>query len=112
MKSLTSEDFRRILKEPNAALTKQYTALLATENVSVEFTDEAVDKLAKVAWQINDKSENIGARRLATVMERLFETLSYDASDLGGKEIVIDESYVAKHFDEVIEDEDLTDYIL
>lgn len=112
LKSLTTEDFRRILKEPNAALTKQYTALLATENVSVEFTDDAVDKLAKVAWQINDKSENIGARRLATVMERLFESLSYEASDVGGKEIVIDEAYVSKHLDEVIEDEDLTDYIL
>jgi len=112
LKSLTTEDFRRILKEPNAALTKQYIALLATEKVSVEFTDEAIDKIAKIAWQINDKSENIGARRLATVMERLFESLSYEASDVGGKEIVIDEAYVSKHFDSVMEDEDLTDYIL
>ncbi len=112
LKPLSADDFRRILKEPNAALTKQYIALLATEKVDVEFTDEAIDKLARVAWQVNEKSENIGARRLATVMEKLFENLSYNASDEAGKKVVIDEQYVGKYLDEVIEDEDLTDYIL
>jgi ATP-dependent HslUV protease ATP-binding subunit HslU len=110
--ALSVEDFVRILTEPDASLTEQYAALLATENVGLEFTPEAVARIAQVAWQVNEKTENIGARRLHTVMERLLETLSYEAPDLEQRRVVIDADYVDEHLTELAGDEDLSRYIL
>lgn len=81
LEALSSHDFKRILTEPNASLTEQYRALMATESVNIEFTEEGIDALADAAWQVNERTENIGARRLHTVMERLMEELSYDATE-------------------------------
>jgi len=111
LSSLSADDFKRILTEPDAALTKQYVALMATENQEIEFTDDAVEKLAEVAWQVNESTENIGARRLHTVMEKLMEEISYSASDPGEK-LVIDSEYVDKQLGELAQDEDLTRFIL
>ena len=110
--SLTSEDFERILHDTSASLTKQYSALLATEGVQVEFTENGIKQIAKTAWQVNESTENIGARRLSTVMERLFDELSYNASDRSGSHVIIDEEFVSKHFTNITNDEDLTRYIL
>ena len=110
--ALSVEDFVRILTEPDASLTEQYLALLATEGVSLEFTEDAVARVAEVAWQVNEKTENIGARRLHTVMERLLETVSYDAPDLDRPSVVIDAAYVDRHLGELAGDEDLSRYIL
>jgi ATP-dependent HslUV protease ATP-binding subunit HslU len=112
LKALTNEDFERILHEPNAALTKQYQALLQTEDVHVEFTEDGIKAIAKIASQVNDKTENIGARRLATVMERLFDDLSFEASDRGGQSVVIDQKFVDQHFSDIVQQEDLSKYIL
>ena len=112
LNALTDQDFIRILTEPRASLTKQYTALLATEEVQLEFTTEAIAYLAKAAWNVNERTENIGARRLHTVMERLLESLSFDASDRSDKGIVIDQNYVSKQLQTLIKDEDLSRYIL
>lgn len=112
LKGLSIDDYERILKEPNAALTKQYKALLSTEGVNVDFTDEGIKKIAKMAWQVNEKTENIGARRLSTVMERLFDELSYEACDRQGDSVVVDEDYVNKNFADLAHDEDLSKYIL
>jgi ATP-dependent HslUV protease ATP-binding subunit HslU len=109
---LTGEDFERILKEPSAALTKQYQALLATEGVKVEFSADGIKQIADIAWQVNERSENIGARRLSTVMEKLFDELSYNACDRNGDSILIDKEFVEKHFVDIIQDEDLSQYIL
>jgi len=108
----TTEDFERILTEPKAALTKQYEALLATEGVKIEFTTEAVDRLAEIAFQVNERQENIGARRLHTVLERLLDTLSYEAPDRDGDSIAIDAAYVDKHLGQLVQDPDLSRYIL
>jgi len=110
--ALSKNDFVRILTEPKAALTKQYEALLATEGVKIEFTGEAVDRLAEIAFQVNERQENIGARRLHTVLERLLDTLSYEAPDRDGDSIAIDAAYVNKHLGELVQDPDLSRYIL
>ena len=112
LEALTVEDFVRILTETDAALTKQYQALLATEGVTLEFAADGVRRIAEVAWQVNEQTENIGARRLHTVMERLLETLSYEAADRGGETITVDAAYVDRHLSELVQDEDLSRYIL
>ncbi len=94
LEALTSDDFKRILTEPNASLTEQYKALMATESVNIEFTENGINKLADAAWQVNERTENIGARRLHTVMERLMEELSFDATEKSGDKLIIDEAYV------------------
>lgn len=110
--ALVADDFVRILTEPNASLTEQYTLLMATEGVNVSFTDDGVKRIAEIAFQVNDSTENIGARRLHTVMERLLETLSYEASEKNGESISINANYVNDHLNMLIEDEDLSRYIL
>jgi len=110
--ALVADDFVRILTEPDASLTEQYTLLMATEGVSVSFTPDGVKRIAEIAFQVNDTTENIGARRLHTVMERLLETLSYEASEKNGESISINADYVNDHLNELIEDEDLSRYIL
>jgi len=112
LRSLTTEDFVRILTEPDASLTSQYKALIATEEVDLEFTDSGVRRLAEVAFQVNENTENIGARRLHTVMERLLETVSFDASDKSGSSVQINAGYVDDHLAELSQDEDLSRYIL
>ena len=110
--ALTTEDFIRILTEPDASLTEQYSALMNTEGADVNFTKDAVERIAQVAFEVNERTENIGARRLHTVMERLLEDISFTAPDIGDKTINIDAAYVDKHLGELIKDEDLTRYIL
>ena len=112
LQALTTEDFERILTEPNASVTVQYKALMATEGVNIEFTDDGIKRIAQAAWQVNETTENIGARRLHTVLERLMEDISYDASDLNGQSITIDADYVGKHLDALVADEDLSRFIL
>ncbi len=112
LKSLTTDDFVRILTEPDASLTLQYRALLETEDVTVEFVESGVRRLAEVAFQVNENTENIGARRLHTVMERLLETISFEASDKGGSHLQINAGYVDEHLAELSKDEDLSRYIL
>jgi len=102
----------RILKEPDASLSEQYTALLATEGVELTFTDEAIRRLAEIAWQVNENTENIGARRLHTVMERLLENLSFSAGDGVEGVLEIDAAYVDEHLTELAQDDDLARYIL
>jgi ATP-dependent HslUV protease ATP-binding subunit HslU len=112
---LTAKDFERILEEPNASLTEQYQALLGTEDLKVTFSKDGIEKIAEIAWQVNERTENIGARRLHTVMERLLETVSFSASDLAvgsNKNLVIDRAYVEEQLDELAKDEDLSRYIL
>jgi ATP-dependent HslUV protease ATP-binding subunit HslU len=110
--ALTTKEFVRILTEPDASLTRQYAALMQTEGVGIEFTDDGVHRIAEVAWQVNERTENIGARRLHTVMERLMEQVSYDASDKSGNTLTIDKAYVDEHVGKLVEDEDLSRYIL
>ncbi len=112
LSALTSEDFVRILTEPNASLTTQYKALMATEGVTVEFTDHGIQRIAETAFHVNETTENIGARRLHTVLERLMEDISFRASDLQGESITIDAAYVDKHLGELAENEDLSRFIL
>ena len=112
LKALGSEDFVRILTEPSASLTTQYSALMKTEGVALEFTEDGIRRIADVAWQVNETTENIGARRLHTVMERLLETVSYEAADQSGQTVVIDSGYVDHHLGELVEDQDLSRYIL
>jgi len=108
LSALTAEDFERILTEPNASLTEQYKALMATEGVSIEFTQDAIKKI----FRVNEKTENIGARRLHTVMERLMDKISFDASEMDGQTVNIDAAYVIEALGEVIENEDLSRFIL
>ena len=110
--ALDADDFVRILTEPDASLTEQYTALMATERVGLIFEPSGVKRVAEVAFHVNERTENIGARRLHTVMERLLETISFEAADRGGQTMVVDESYVNEHLGELVRDEDLTRYIL
>ncbi len=114
--ALSPEDFERILTEPNASLTKQYQALIATEDLTLSFTEDAIKRVAEIAWQVNETTENIGARRLHTVMERLLEEISYDATDLvakqAGEPFEITADYVDQQLGELAEDEDLSRYIL
>jgi ATP-dependent HslUV protease ATP-binding subunit HslU len=112
LNSLKVEDFVRILTEPDASLTAQYKALLNTENVEVKFVDGGVRRIAEIAFSVNEKTENIGARRLHTVMERLLETVSFDAAENGGSAIEIDAKYVDQHLGNLAKDEDLSRYIL
>ena len=112
LQPLTEEDFLRILKEPENALLKQYTALLATEGVETDFTGDAIEALAKFAQLINDKLENIGARRLHTVMEKVMEEVSFNAPELAGMKVTVDRAYVDKILDPLVKDQDLSKYIL
>jgi len=109
---LSAADFMRILTEPNASLTEQYTALLATEGVKIKFISESIQRIAEVAWQVNERTENIGARRLHTVMERLLETLSFSATEHIGETIIIDSAYVDAQLQDLAQNEDLSRYIL
>ncbi|HHF3884853.1 HslU--HslV peptidase ATPase subunit [Haemophilus influenzae] len=110
--ALSAADFERILTEPHASLTEQYKALMATEGVNIEFTTEAVKKIAEAAFRVNEKTENIGARRLHTVMERLMDKISFSASDMNDQTVNIDAAYVADALGEVVENEDLSRFIL
>ena len=112
LSALTAEDFERILTEPSASLTEQYKALMATEGVNIEFTQDAIKKIAEAAFRVNEKTENIGARRLHTVMERLMDKISFNASDMDGQTVNIDAAYVTEALGEVIENEDLSRFIL
>ena len=112
LNALSAEDFVKILTEPKASLIEQYTALLRTEGVKLKFTKDCIDRIAKIAFQVNERTENIGARRLYTIMERLLEEISYTASNKKGKIINIDEKYVNKQLDKLLKNEDLTKYIL
>jgi ATP-dependent HslUV protease ATP-binding subunit HslU len=105
-------EFVRILTEPDAALTEQYKGLLATENVELAFDRSGVERIAEVAFQVNERSENIGARRLHTVLERLLELVSFEAAERAGQRIVVDRAYVDQHLGALVEDEDLSRYIL
>jgi ATP-dependent HslUV protease ATP-binding subunit HslU len=110
--ALNAGDFKRILTEPDASLTAQYSALMKTEGVDLEFADSGVERVAEVAFDVNERSENIGARRLHTVMERLLEEVSFEAPDKAGQNLVIDREYVDHSLGELVEDEDLSRYIL
>ena len=112
LSALKVEDFKRILTEPNASLTEQYQALMQTEGVTVTFTDDGIERIAQAAWQVNERTENIGARRLHTVLEKLMEDISYDASERQGETFVIDATYVNSHLDALVENEDLSRFIL
>ncbi|HEX9877677.1 MAG TPA: ATP-dependent protease ATPase subunit HslU [Gammaproteobacteria bacterium] len=110
--ALNTGDFVRILTEPDASLTEQYAALMRTESMQLSFTDSGIRRVAEVAFQVNERNENIGARRLHTVMERLLETISFEAADSGGRAVEIDADYVDEHLGELVRDEDLSRYIL
>ncbi|MGX2040779.1 ATP-dependent protease ATPase subunit HslU [Methylocaldum sp. MU1018] len=112
LNALTVEDFIRILTEPASSLTEQYAALLATEGVELKFTQDGIARIAEISWEVNERTENIGARRLHTVLERLLETISYEAPDHAGKSVVIDAEYVDRYLSELAQDEDLSRYIL
>ena len=112
LSALGVDDFTRILTEPDASLTEQYIALIATEGVTLRFADDAVRRIAEVAWQVNERTENIGARRLHTVLERLLDNISFEAPDRAGQEIRIDAAYVDEHLGELLASDDLTRYIL
>ncbi|PWI33722.1 HslU--HslV peptidase ATPase subunit [Vibrio albus] len=112
LEALSSDDFKRILTEPRASLTEQYSALMQTENVSVSFTEDGIEKIAEAAWQVNETTENIGARRLHTVMERLMDEISFDATEKSGSTLTINGDYVKQHLGELVEDEDLSRFIL
>ena len=112
LSALSKEDFIRILTEPKAALSKQYVELMKTEGVALRFSDDAIDRLAEIAALVNERQENIGARRLHTVLERLLDTLSYEAPDRDGQSVVVDRAYVDAHLGELVQDPDLSRYIL
>lgn len=110
--ALSVEDFVRILTEPDASLTEQYQALLKTEGVALEFSDDGIQSIAEVAWKVNETTENIGARRLHTVLERLLDDLSYEATGRNGEAVLVDKAYVDSHLSDLASDEDLSRYIL
>jgi ATP-dependent HslUV protease ATP-binding subunit HslU len=112
LQSLTIEDFIKILTEPKSSLTKQYTALLETEGVKLEFTQEALEEVARFAFRVNDGTENIGARRLHTIMERVLDQISFEAPDLKEKNVKVDAAYVEKMLIDIVKDQDLSRYIL
>jgi ATP-dependent HslUV protease ATP-binding subunit HslU len=112
LSSLGQEDFVRILTEPKNALIRQYVALLETEGVRLIFSDDAVREIARIATEVNERTENIGARRLHTVMERLLDDISYTAPEIRGKEINVDARYVRDRLSPILKDEDLSRYIL
>lgn len=110
--SLAVQDFERILTEPDCCLTEQYSALLATEGVKIVFEDSAIRRLAEIAWQVNEQHENIGARRLATVVERVLEGVSFTASEMSGQTVTLDADYVDQYLGSLASNQDLTQYIL
>lgn len=112
LEALSSHDFERILTEPRASLSEQYVALLKTEEVDVEFTKDGITRIAEAAWQVNETTENIGARRLHTVLERLMDDISFEATDKAGSKVVIDAAYVEGKLGKLVEDEDLSRFIL
>ncbi|MCG9790069.1 HslU--HslV peptidase ATPase subunit [Vibrio mediterranei] len=112
LEALSSDDFKRILTEPKASLTEQYIALMKTEEVDVSFTEDGIQQIADAAWTVNETTENIGARRLHTVMERLMDEISFDATDKPGSKLTIDSGYVKSKLGEFVEDEDLSRFIL
>jgi len=112
LRALTVDDFTRILTEPQASLTEQYSALMATEGVRLSFTEDGVRRIAEISWQVNESTENIGARRLHTVLERLLDVISYEAPDRSGESFEIDAAYVNEHLEELAGNEDLSRYIL
>ncbi|MGQ8367006.1 HslU--HslV peptidase ATPase subunit [Glaciecola sp. 1036] len=112
LSALNVDDFVKILTEPNASLTEQYKALMQTEGVNIHFAESGIRRIAQAAWQVNEKTENIGARRLHTVMERLMEDISFEASDKSGESFEIDEAYVNAHLEALVDNEDLSRFIL
>ncbi len=112
MHDLTRDDFARILREPRASLLRQYQALLATEGITLEFAEAAIEVMADLAFQVNQSTQNIGARRLHTILERVLEEISFDAPDRAEKHVVIDEALVRQRLDELTKDEDLSRFIL
>ena len=112
LEALSASDFKRILTEPNASLTQQYIALMNTEKVNLSFTDDGIEEIANAAWKVNEKTENIGARRLHTVLERLMDEISFDASERGGESYEISAEYVRTNLDELVDNEDLSRFIL
>jgi len=112
LNSLSKEDFSRILTEPHNSLIKQYTALLEVEGIKIHFTEDAIAQLADIAFRVNSQMENIGARRLHTILEKLLQDLSFDCPELDEAEIVIDETYVNEKLEDVVKDQDLSKYIL
>ena len=112
LEALTSDDFKKILKEPDNSLIKQYVALLKTENVDLEFSEDGIDKIAEIAMEVNNTIENIGARRLHTIIEKILDDISFTATDRGGEKIVIDKNYVEKNVGELVKDIDLSKFIL
>jgi ATP-dependent HslUV protease ATP-binding subunit HslU len=112
LRALNADDFTRILTEPKASLTQQYIALMATEGFDLKFGEDAVRRIAEIAAQVNESTENIGARRLHTILERLLDIISFEAPDRSGESIVLDAAYVDKHLSALAENEDLSRYIL
>ena len=112
LNALNKDDFKRILKEPDNSLIKQYKALLKTENVNLEFTEDGIETLAKLSTEINSSVENIGARRLHTLMEKVLEEISFNASDKSGEKIIVNEDYIKKHLGDLVKDTDLSKFIL
>ena len=112
LEALTSEDFKRILKEPDFSLIKQYIALLKTEKVDLEFSEDGINAIAKIASEVNATVENIGARRLHTIIEKILDEISFTATDRSGEKIVIDKDYIDKNLDNLIKDTDLSKFIL
>jgi len=112
LKALSADDFKRILIEPDASLTEQYTALMATEQLQLEFAQDAIDKIAEISWSVNERTENIGARRLHTGMECLLEEISFTAADKADEKVVVDAAYVEDNLGDLIDNEDLSRYIL
>ena len=109
---MNENDFKRILKEPDNSLIKQYKALLKTENVELQFTDDGIDMLAKLSAEVNSSVENIGARRLHTIIEKVLDEISFTASDKSGEKVIIDKNYVLKNLGNLVKDTDLSKFIL
>ena len=112
MDALTSDDFKKILREPDNSLIKQYKALLKTENVDLEFSEDGIDTIANIATEVNSTVENIGARRLHTIIEKILDEISFTATDRAGEKIVINKDYINKNLDNLIKDTDLSKFIL
>jgi len=112
LNALTSEDFKKILREPDNSLIKQYKALLKTEKINLEFTDDGIDTIAQLATEVNSSVENIGARRLHTIIEKVLDEISFTATDRSGEKIIIDKKYVQKNLGELVKDTDLSKFIL
>ena len=109
---MTSEDFKRILKEPDYSLIKQYIALLKTEKVDLEFSDDGINAIANIASEVNASVENIGARRLHTIIEKILDDISFKATDMAGEKVIINKDYINKNLDNLVKDTDLSKFIL